>query len=34
MIEAFDITTGAKLITGQDQLAGQSLNFSQLNPGT
>jgi hypothetical protein len=33
-VEVFDITTGAKLITRQDQLAGQSLNFSQLNPGT
>jgi hypothetical protein len=33
-IEVFDITTGNKLITIQDQQAGQSLNFSQLNPGT
>ncbi|MEY2646046.1 MAG: hypothetical protein RL158_22 [Bacteroidota bacterium] len=33
-IEVFDIITGAKLITIQDQRAGQSLDFSQLNPGT
>jgi hypothetical protein len=33
-IEVFDITTGNKLITIQDQQAGQSLNFNQLNPGT
>jgi hypothetical protein len=33
-IEVFDITTGNKLITIQDQQAGQNLNFSQLNPGT
>lgn len=33
-VEVFDITTGAKLITRQDQLAGQGLDFGQLNPGT
>jgi hypothetical protein len=33
-LEVFDITTGTKLITRQDQLAGQRLDFSQLNPGT
>jgi hypothetical protein len=33
-LEVFDITTGNKLISLQDQQAGQSVDFSQLNPGT